>query len=141
MRIGEVARATGVTARTIRYYEEIGLLPAADERSAGAHRIYTEDDVARLRDVLRLKDLLGVTLDELKTVVEDETVRAALRAEFPGADVGRRVEILDEAEVLLERQTALLERRRAQLDELAADLAERRERIALRRAELPAPVR
>jgi DNA-binding transcriptional MerR regulator len=138
MRIGEVARQAGTTVRTIRYYEEIGLLPGAPAREAGAHRVYTDEDVARLREILRLRDLLGVSLEELRGVVADETTRTALRAEFWEAetDARRRRAILDEAEVILERQLALLERRRSQLDELQAELAERRERIDLRRAEL-----
>lgn len=137
MRIGEVARAAGTTVRTIRYYEEIGLLPAAAAREAGAHRVYDEEDLERLREILRLRELLGVSLDELRAVVADEDARAALREEYwSTADEVRRQAILDEAEALLGRQMALLDRRRAQLDELAAELAERRDRIARRRAEL-----
>ena len=45
-RIGEVAERVGVTTRTIRYYEELGLLGALADRSKGAHRLYTEADVA-----------------------------------------------------------------------------------------------
>src|SRR5205823_10279010 len=66
LRIGDVARLVGTTPRTIRYYEEIGLLPGGGEREAGRHRAYGERDVERLRDTLRLKDLLGLSLDELK---------------------------------------------------------------------------
>ena len=66
LRIGDVARLAGTTPRTIRYYEEIGLLPASGPREPGAHRIYAEQDVERLADLLRLRDLLGVSLEELK---------------------------------------------------------------------------
>jgi DNA-binding transcriptional MerR regulator len=66
LRIGDVARLAGTTPRTIRYYEEIGLLPAPAARQPGAHRTYAEEDVERLTDLLRLKDLLGLSLDELK---------------------------------------------------------------------------
>ncbi len=59
LRIGDVAKLAGTTPRTIRYYEEIGLLPAASAREPGAHRTYAEEDVERLTDLLRLKDLLG----------------------------------------------------------------------------------
>ena len=45
LRIGEVAELTGTTPRTIRYYEEIGLLPGAADRTQGRHRSYTEADV------------------------------------------------------------------------------------------------
>src|SRR4051795_6829078 len=89
LRIGDVAREVGTTTRTIRYYEEIGLLPHAEGREAGAHRLYTRGDVDRLRDVLQLKDLLGVSLDELKTLVEAEDARAALPAGGEGGDADR----------------------------------------------------
>ena len=69
-RIGDVAKLVGTTPRTIRYYEEIGLLPGADDREAGRHRVYDERDVERLQDALRLKDLLGLSLDDVKTLLE-----------------------------------------------------------------------
>ena len=55
LRIGEVAKRVGTTPRTIRYYEEIGLLPSEGGREAGRHRLYGERDVERLRDALRLQ--------------------------------------------------------------------------------------
>jgi len=61
-----VAKPAGTTPRTIRHYEEIGLLPASGPRERGAHRTYAEEDVERLTDLLHLKDLLGLSLDELK---------------------------------------------------------------------------
>lgn len=62
--IGEIARRTGMTARTIRYYEDIGLL-ASVRRVEGGRRVYTEDDIRRLKFVSRLK-VLGLTLEEMK---------------------------------------------------------------------------
>ena len=98
MRIGEVAERTGTTARTIRYYEELGLLDDSGGREKGKHRSYTESDVERLQDLIRLRELLGVSLEELKTIVEAEDARAALRREWQeGAEGGRRLEILHEA--------------------------------------------
>ncbi|MEA2296933.1 MAG: MerR family transcriptional regulator, repressor of the yfmOP operon, partial [Solirubrobacteraceae bacterium] len=70
LRIGEVARMVGTTPRTIRYFEEIGLLPAGGERAAGRHRLYAPEDVDRLREALRFKALLGVSLEELKELLE-----------------------------------------------------------------------
>src|SRR4051812_50167370 len=78
MRIGALAKAAGTTVRTVRYYEEIGLLPS-DARVAGAHREYGEEDVERLRELLRLKGLLGLSLDELREVMVGEDARAARR--------------------------------------------------------------
>ena len=73
LRIGDVAKLAGTTPRTIRYYEEIGLLPAAGDREPGAHRTYEEGDVERLTELLRLKDLLGISLEELKELVRPRT--------------------------------------------------------------------
>jgi MerR family transcriptional regulator, repressor of the yfmOP operon len=61
LRIGEVADLTGTTPRTIRYYEEIGLL-GGSERAQGKHRVYTQADVDRVREIIRLRDLLGLSL-------------------------------------------------------------------------------
>ena len=52
LRIGEVAELTGTTPRTIRYYEEIGLLGAAADRAQGKHRCYTSVDVARITEIV-----------------------------------------------------------------------------------------
>ncbi|HET6551193.1 MAG TPA: MerR family transcriptional regulator, partial [Solirubrobacter sp.] len=82
MRIGALARAAGTTVRTVRYYEEIGLLPASGERVAGEHREYDEVDVARLQELLRLKGLLGLSLDELRDVIAGEEARVQRRREW-----------------------------------------------------------
>jgi DNA-binding transcriptional MerR regulator len=130
LRIGEVARLVDTTPRTIRYYEEIGLLPASGERESGRHRLYTEADVERLQELLRLKDLLGVSLDELKELVEAEHARAALRNEWRhGGEEARPHEILDEAIGHIGRQLALVRGRRAQLERLEAELAARRRQL------------
>jgi DNA-binding transcriptional MerR regulator len=71
MRIGDVAESVGTTPRTIRYYEELGLLGESD-REKGAHRTYTEADVERLREVMHVRDLLGISLEELKDLVAME---------------------------------------------------------------------
>jgi DNA-binding transcriptional MerR regulator len=131
LRIGEVARRLGVTTRTIRYYEEIGLLGSAGEREAGQHRAYGEQEVDRLRDALRLKSLLGLTLDELGELLEAEEARAARLEEWRHADPdpARRRDLLDEALTYVERQLGLVRRRREEIDALESELVERRERI------------
>jgi len=134
VRISEVAQAVGTTPRTIRYYEEIGLLPHADDREHGAHRVYNDGDVERLRDVVQLKELLGVSLDELKTLVEAEDARAALRAEWESGDVDqrRRRAILKEALGHIERQLELLHARRVAIEQLESELGARRRRVQKR---------
>jgi DNA-binding transcriptional MerR regulator len=131
LRIGDVARLAGTTPRTIRYYEEIGLLPNAPERPAGGHRLYTQEEVERLREVMRLKELLGVTLDELKDLLTAEEARAAVRAQLRREDVDpeRRRELLEEALGHIDRQLELVEHRASELEKLRAELCATRKRV------------
>ena len=137
LRIGELAALVGTTPRTIRYYEELGLLPAPLEREAGRHRLYTPEHAERLRELLRLKELLGLSLEELRALVEAEEARAALREEFARVhEEGRRREILTEAVGHLDRQLTLVRRRQAELGALEAELGARRRRVRQRLARL-----
>ena len=131
MRIGEVAKLAGTTPRTIRYYEEIGLLPAGGRREPGAHRTYAEADVERLTELLRLKDLLGLSLEELKELVEAEGARAELRAEWHGGveDPVRRREILEQSLTYTGRQLDLVRRRGDEIKKLEEELLQRRRRV------------
>jgi DNA-binding transcriptional MerR regulator len=130
MRIGEVAKLAGTTPRTIRYYEEIGLLPGSRERGARTHRTYAETDVERLTELLRLKDLLGLSLEELKELVEAEGARAELRREWHGGveDPVRRRQILEESLTYTARQLTLVRRRRDEIKKLEDELLQRRRR-------------
>jgi DNA-binding transcriptional MerR regulator len=130
LRIGDVAELAGTTPRTIRYYEEIGLLPAPGGREPGAHRSYAEADVERLTELLRLKDLLGVSLEELKELVEAEGARASLREEWQGGveDPVRRRQILEESLGHISRQLQLVRHRRDEISNLEGELLARRKR-------------
>jgi DNA-binding transcriptional MerR regulator len=68
MQIGEVAERTDLSLRTIRYYEEVGLV-APSARSQGGFRLYTEPDVAQLQLAKRMKPL-GFHLDEMRELLE-----------------------------------------------------------------------
>jgi MerR family transcriptional regulator, repressor of the yfmOP operon len=139
LRIGDVAKLAGTTPRTIRYYEEIGLLPNAPERPSGGHRLYTQAEVERLREVMRLKELLGVTLDELKDLLTAEEARAAVRAELQRDDVHpeRRRELLEEALGHIDRQLELVEHRATELTKLREELCETRKRVRRKLREQP----
>lgn len=67
MRIGEVAKQAGVTTRTIRFYESVGLIPRG-ARVGGGHHYYTDETVARLQKIDQLK-ALGLSLDEIVSVI------------------------------------------------------------------------
>jgi DNA-binding transcriptional MerR regulator len=132
-RIGEVAERTGLTPRTIRYYEEIGLLPSA-ERRKGEHRLYDETDVERLQELKRLRDLLNLSLDELKQLVEAEEARAAIRKQYRATDdEAERSKLLEEALPHVETQLELVRRRKEELARLERELVAKRKRILERR--------
>jgi DNA-binding transcriptional MerR regulator len=136
-RIGEIAEQVGVTPRTIRYYEELGLLPGGGERSKGSHRHYTEADVTRLRELIRLRDLLGLSLEELVALADVEEARAALRDQWHGNPTQReRLAIVVRAMELAQQQLELVNSRREKLDEFASELESRLRKLRKRQREL-----
>jgi MerR family transcriptional regulator, repressor of the yfmOP operon len=145
LRIGEVAELTGTTPRTIRYYEEIGLLGAGVERELGRHRTYTEADVERLTEIVRLRDLLGLSLEQLAQLVEAETGRAGIRRELQETeDPDRRAALLTQSKGFIETQLALVRGRLGELQALETELAEKLQLVHEKLAALqqpPAPSR
>jgi MerR family transcriptional regulator, repressor of the yfmOP operon len=141
LRIGQVAELTGTTPRTIRYYEELGLLAPASDREPGAHRVYEQADVERLQELLRLRRVLGLSLEELNELSAEETARAARRKEWHSGveDPVRRREILEEGTRYVELQLDLVRRRRDELDELEEELQAKRRRLRGRLRDLVRP--
>ncbi len=91
MQIGEVAERTGLSVRTIRFYEESGLVtPSA--RSQGGFRLYTDGDVARLQRIRRLKPL-EFTLEDMREVLLllDEVTDRTGTAAKPRAELLERL--------------------------------------------------
>ena len=129
LRIGELAARTGLTAPTIRYYEQLGLLPGG-ARPPRSHRIYTEADVARLALLRRLRDLLGVSLEELQAIAAAEETASALSEQVSAASsASERLKLVDEA---LRGADGVLDRvrkRSAELADLERTLEERRHTI------------
>ena len=68
LQIGEVAEATGLSLRTIRYYEEVALIPAP-ERSPGGFRLYTDAAVARLLAIRAMKPL-QLSLEQMRELLD-----------------------------------------------------------------------
>lgn len=110
MQIGEVAARTELSLRTIRHYEETGLV-APSARSQGGFRLYTETDVARLMVIRRMKPL-GFTLDQMRDLL-DATDRLD---NDPGLDTGER-------EALLKRVREYEQAAAEQVDKLRIQLA------------------
>jgi DNA-binding transcriptional MerR regulator len=133
LRIGEVAELTGTTPRTIRYYEEIGLLPGAEGRDQGKHRWYTVADVDRIKEIVRLRDLLGLSLEQLSRLLEAETARAALRREYRATeDPIARKEILGQSLSHIDTQLELVRGRLNELRQLEHELVEKRRLVKTR---------
>lgn len=122
--IGEVCRRTGLSARTVRYYEELGLLPGV-RRRAGGRRVYGRDELERLRFVLRLKSL-GLSLVEIRELNAVHALEGSTRAML------RR---LDE---VLGRRLAETEARLAELDRLLQQIHRYRDHVRARIARGPA---
>jgi DNA-binding transcriptional MerR regulator len=93
--IREVCARTGLSSRTVRYYEELGLLPGVRRRNAG-RRVYGADEVERLRFITRLK-ALGLALDEIGELNAVHAIAGSTRAMLRRLDelLARRLEELD----------------------------------------------
>jgi len=116
MRIGEVAERTGLTTRTIRYYEQIGLLPADQGRAKGRHRQYDATDVEQLSLIRVLTTVMGCSLDEVRTVARPELTAAVSDARWDGLEsVADRLRTV---EVAISSIDSLLQRVRLRSDEL-----------------------
>jgi DNA-binding transcriptional MerR regulator len=116
--IGEVCERAGLSARTVRYWEELGLLPGV-RRRAGGRRVYGEDELQRLRFIRRLKTL-GLSLAEI----------GELNAVY--AIAGSTAAMLDRLDELLARRLGELDARIAELSGLRDEIGKYRDHIAAR---------
>ncbi|MDP9234414.1 MAG: MerR family transcriptional regulator [Actinomycetota bacterium] len=98
LRIGELALRAGVSTRTLRYYEELGLLAPSHHSDGGARR-YSEANAERLSRIRELQELMGLNLDEIRTILLAEDRLQALRSEYRAGDIPseRRTQIVREA--------------------------------------------
>ena len=121
LRIGEVAIEAGVTTRTLRYYQELGLLDPG--QSPGGSRRYGESDVIRLKRILELRDVMGFDLERIRAILSSEDRLAELRAEARrGASDQRRREILAEAMAINRGMREQVRDKRAVLDGFLLEL-------------------
>ena len=134
LRIGELAKLTGITPRTLRYWEEQGLISPSGYRGGG-ERLYSQTDMARVTRIKDLQELLGFTLAEVRVVMDTEDIEALdrVRSEYRWGDASPEVrrELLDEAidanEKLLDRLDTTLARIGRFRDERAAKSIKLRE--------------
>ncbi|MBI2887326.1 MAG: MerR family transcriptional regulator [Chloroflexi bacterium] len=118
MRIGEVAERTGLTQRTLRFYEEKGLLDPPT-RMEGGFRLYSEEDFQRIEHILQLKLLLGFSLAEVKQMVDAETVLEELKAQYQQeSDRGAKLERVRDAIRVIKGQSAFIDQKLEQLHQM-----------------------
>jgi len=113
--IGELANLVGMSPRTIRYYEEIGLLNSV-KRIEGGKRVYTDRDIQRLKFIKRLKHL-GLTLSEMHELEDIYQIHRTNRKVLP-----RLLELLD-------NHVGKIDERIQNLDRLREDIFKYQEKI------------
>lgn len=127
--VDEVCERYGVTARTLHYYEEIGLLNDVP-RTEGGHRYYDERIIVQLEQIIRLKEVLGISLQEVKTIVELEAKLEQIRGAYRQEDSSEeKTKILDQGEHELQRFIDQIDARLDKLQQLRQGFQQRLERV------------
>lgn len=128
IRISEAATRVGVSARTLRYYEELGLL-APSLYTAGGERRYTPEDLAHLQRILELREVLGMNLEEIREFLALETRLDELRATYRAAKgvttkkaLAEQKATLQEALVLNESLAEQISAKLARMDDFRSKL-------------------
>lgn len=125
LQIGEAAERLQLTQRTLRYYEEKGLLNPPT-RMEGGFRLYSDEDVERIQRILQLKELLGFSLAEIKDMLESEDVRLQVKANWSkDADAADKAARLRRSREATKHQIALLDQKMEKMAMMRDELAER----------------
>ena len=114
--IGKAAALVGVSTRTLRYYEQLGMVQPSARSSGGARR-YSADDVARLQRIRELQSLMGFNLSDIQLILGAEDRLQALREEF-------------RAEIPSERKREITLEAIMVADGLRAQVAEKLEKVS-----------
>ena len=136
VRIGTVARRLGLSERTLRYYEEVGLVSPA-QHQPGASRRYCESDIARIARVREMQELLGFNLDDIRAIMGAEDRLNAIRDEYRAiTDQGRQRRLIESAYHELTEMREVVAAKVARLTDFLDELDQR---IARHRARLDEP--
>ncbi|WP_434748163.1 MerR family transcriptional regulator [Paenibacillus amylolyticus] len=128
-KIDDVAKACGLTKRTIRYYEEIGVMPSP-QRTDGGTRLYSQDDIDYLKKVVRAKEVLGFSLQELHAYVATADALNEQRFDYQQTtEVKERIDTLTRMEATLDGQLQLLEQKLQSIHAVQQELEELRGRV------------
>lgn len=134
--IEQVASRTGLTKRTLRYYEEMGLVPPTG-RTEGNYRRYSQADIERLDRIKNLRDLLGFSLTDIRELLESDDERDQIKLAYQQeTDVSAKVAQLDRADALISKQLQVIEQKLAGLEQMKSTLLTKLERHKNKRNQL-----
>src|SRR6266567_6162740 len=118
--IEQVASRTGFTKRTLRYYEEVGLLPPTG-RTEGNYRRYSEEDIQRLERIKNLRDLMGFSLADIRELLEADDERGQIKVAYQHeTESAAKIAQLDRADELIHNQLHLIEQKLTGLEQMRA---------------------
>lgn len=134
--IEQVATRTGFTKRTLRYYEEVGLLLPTG-RTEGNYRRYSEADMQRLERIKNLRDLLGFSLTDIRELLEADDERDQIKVAYQNeTDTMAKIAQLDRADEIIHSQLHLIEQKLSGLEQMRAMLLAKMERHNKKRHDL-----
>lgn len=126
--IEQVATKTGMTKRTLRYYEEVGLLLPTG-RTEGNYRRYSDDDMQRLERVKELRDLLGFSLADIRELLNAEEERGQIKVAYrQETETLAKIAQLDRADELIRGQLMLINEKITALEQMRTALRVKLER-------------
>lgn len=132
LQIGEAAEKAQLTQRTLRYYEEKGLLKPPD-RMDGGFRLYSGHDMERLERIKELKELLGFSLAEIKDMLEADDEREQIKTGWrTDADATEKLEKNRKARALTLQQLTLIDTKMEKMASMRALLLDRLEKYDAR---------
>lgn len=127
--IDEIAQQLGITKRTIRYYEEQGLLSPVTRTEKG-YRLYAPEDMERLRRIIELRDTTGFSLKDIREILEIEDTVATSRNTFHNAgSPDSKRQMLIRIKSSLERFLELIGQKQAQLNKIQSIYQEKLNRV------------
>jgi DNA-binding transcriptional MerR regulator len=130
MQIGELAQLCQTTTRTLRYYEDLGLIEPV-RRLDGGFRVYGSNTVDRIRHIHELTDLLGWPLIEVRRVIEAEDDVEKLRSQYlQSSSTSGRLEVLGQATDIIQAERALVSERMEKLGKMREALDAKLRRYA-----------
>ncbi|WP_248924697.1 MerR family transcriptional regulator [Paenibacillus hamazuiensis] len=127
LKIDDVAKETGLTKRTIRYYEEIGLI-SPPQRTVGGVRLYSGEDVERIKKLLIAREVLGFSLQELQQFVKLSDIIEEHKSKFcTSSDREQRKADLEQIDCGLREEIAMIELKLRRMEAFKQELQQLRE--------------